>query len=209
MAEEKVQRSLFIGRVEPCHDEAEARAILARVQAEHRDATHNCWAYLLGPAPATEYSSDDGEPSGTAGRPILGALKRSGMVNAMVVVTRYFGGIKLGVRGLIDAYGGVATKAIQAARPVERLRTCPFVVSLPWAAIGIVTRLLEDHGATGMTWDYGEEPSVYAGVPLSMTESLARALNELKARGTIGGWDPEWQKGWGTRVPTHNINNAD
>ena len=189
--EEKVQRSLFIGRVEPCRNEAEARAILGRVQAAHRDATHNCWAYVLGPEPLTEYSSDDGEPSGTAGRPILGALKRSGMVNAVAVVTRYFGGVKLGVRGLIEAYGGVAARAVAAAGVVERVRTRPFVVRLTWSAIGTVTRLLEERGARGLTWVHGEEPSVRSMVPLSMAESLSRALDELRSRGAIRGWNWE------------------
>lgn len=186
--EERVRRSLFIGHLEPCHDEAEARDFLSRVQGAHRDATHNCWAYLLGPEPVSEYSSDAGEPSGTAGRPILSALRRGGMVNAMVVVTRYFGGVKLGVRGLIEAYGGVAAKVLEAATPVERLRTRPFTVSLPYPATGTVTRLLEDCGAVP-AWTWGEAAEVRAEVPLSRAPALSRALEELRARGTISAWD--------------------
>ena len=148
--ETKVRRSLFIARLDPCRSEGEARTALARVQAAHRDATHNCWACLLGPDPVVEFSSDAGEPSGTAGRPILGALKRSGMVNLVVVVTRYFGGVKLGVRGLIEAYGGAADLAVAAACPVRRILSRPLSVRLSYPAIGPVTRLLEDWDAVDL-----------------------------------------------------------
>ena len=118
--EERIRRSRFIACLAPCRDEAGCRGFLNDIHAAHRDATHNCWAYLLGPHPTTEYCSDDGEPSGTAGRPILGAVRRSGMVNVMVVVTRYFGGVKLGVRGLIEAYGLAAERVLAAAERVGR-----------------------------------------------------------------------------------------
>ena len=191
--EEKIQRSLFIARLDPCHDEAEARDLLARARAAHRDATHNCWAYLLGPVPPVAHSSDDGEPSGTAGRPILGALKNGGMMNVMVVVTRYFGGVKLGVRGLIEAYGGVAAQAVGIARPVERVLRRPFMVRLPWSSAGDVTRLLKAHGVPddGIQWDYGAPDgsvSVRADVPLSLAAPLSRALDELRARGKVVVW---------------------
>ena len=188
-AEEKIKRSLFIARLAPCRDEAGCRTFLGGVQAAHRDATHNCWAYLLGPEPEAEYCSDDGEPSGTAGRPILGAIKRSGMVNVMVVVTRYFGGVKLGVRGLIEAYGQAADRVVAAVEPVERRMTRPVEVRLPYAAIGPVTRLLEEHGAgAALEWTYGTDAHVRASVPLSRAAALSAALDELRARGMIAAW---------------------
>ena len=210
--EEKIQRSVFIGRAEPCHSEAEARELLNRVRAEHRDATHNCWAYRLGPESVTEYSSDDGEPSGTAGRPILsklrgkgppeppgGAIRREevcrGLFNVIVVVTRYFGGVKLGVRGLIEAYGGVAARTLNAAETVECVPVLPVAVRLPWAAVGTVTRLLEGNGAGGLAWDYGGEGtaspsgvSVTAHVPCASLEALAKTLDSLRAQGVIEDW---------------------
>ena len=215
--EEKIQRSVFIGRAEPCHSEAEARELLNRVRAAHRDATHNCWAYRLGPESVTEYSSDDGEPSGTAGRPILGAIqrraggpsagddarmrpfatgRRSNLCNVLVVVTRYFGGVKLGVRGLIEAYGGVAAKTLDAAQTVERVPVRSLAVRLPWASVGTVTRLLEGNGAEGLEWDYGGEGSaspsgvsVTARVPCVMFEPLTKTLDSLKAQGAIEDWE--------------------
>ena len=190
--ETKVRRSIFIARLDPCRSEGEARTALARVQAAHRDATHNCWACLLGPEPAVEFSSDAGEPSGTAGRPILGALKRSGMVNLVVVVTRYFGGIKLGVRGLIEAYSGAANLAVAAACPVRRILSRPLSVRLSYPAIGPVTRLLEDWDAgEGAQWTYGEEVLVHARVPRSHLAGLTAALSEMAACGTVLEWRDE------------------
>ena len=136
---------MFIANVSVCHDEEEARAFLMQIVSQHRDATHNCRAYVL--SSGTEYSSDDGEPSGTAGRPILNAIKHSELVNVIVVVTRYFGGVKLGVRGLIDAYGGAAAKALELAGRVERVMTRVFTVSLGYAAMGNVTRQLDEQKA--------------------------------------------------------------
>ncbi|MCR4818403.1 MAG: YigZ family protein [Fretibacterium sp.] len=218
--EEKIQRSVFIGRAEPCHSEVEARELLNCVRAAHRDATHNCWAYrisLLGPESVTEYSSDDGEPSGTAGRPILGAIQRyNGLFNVLVVVTRYFGGVKLGVRGLIEAYGGVSIKTLNAAKTVERVPVRLLAVRLPWGSVGTVTRLLEGNGAEVLSWDYdtqetlaaaaahgcarlplaGEDGkmsspgvSVTARVPCAVFEPLTQTLETLKAQRAIENWE--------------------
>lgn len=185
--EEKIKRSVFIADVFPCHDEEEARAILSDVTSKYRDATHNCRAYVL--ADGTEYSSDDGEPSGTAGKPILGAIKRSGLVNVMVIVTRYFGGVKLGVRGLIDAYGDTAMKALEICEKVERVITSTFRIALGYNAVGNVTRLLEGAGAVNLKWDYAENVSVSADVPESECERVSRELEEMKARGIIEEWE--------------------
>ena len=181
--EEKIKRSVFIADVSPCHDEKEAREILTLVTGKYRDATHNCRAYVL--SSGTEYSSDDGEPSGTAGRPILNAIKRSGLVNVIVIVTRYFGGVKLGVRGLIDAYGGTAMKALELCGSVERVMTSPLGIALGYNSVGNVTRLLESVGAVNLVWDYGENVSVSCDVPVSESERIFCELEEMRARGLI------------------------
>lgn len=181
--EEKIKRSVFIANVEACHDEEEAKIFLNRITSEHHNATHNCRAYIIG---ETEYSSDDGEPSGTAGRPILNAIKRSGLVNVMVIVTRYYGGVKLGVRGLIDAYGGVAEKALSMAGSAERVITCEFAVSLEYGSMGIISKLFD---AYNPKWQYGEAVSVSANVPVDDEERITRELEELKARKIITYWE--------------------
>ena len=184
--EDKIKRSIFIANVEPCHNENEAKDFLTRIVSQHRDATHNCRAYIIG---MNEYSSDDGEPSGTAGKPILNAIKRTGLANTMVIVTRYFGGVKLGVRGLIDAYGNTAAKALEMAGRVERIITCSFSISLGYASMGNVAHLLEVSGASGLKWDYGECVKVSADVPEERAEGIMRELQELKARGIIADWE--------------------
>ena len=190
MFAEKVKRSEFIANVSPCHSEEEARAFIAQVSSQHRDATHNCRAFIL--ADGTEYSSDDGEPSGTAGRPILNAIKRAGLVNAVVVVTRYFGGVKLGVRGLIDAYGETAEKALELAGRTERVMTESLAVSMEYPAMGTVTRLLEGAGAGSLVWDYGEGVRVTCEVPLSSWDGLCAKLQELQATHVITGWESDY-----------------
>ncbi len=188
-AEEKIKRSLFVGHLIPCRTQEEVRAALARVEAESKNATHNCWAYRLGPEPEVEYSSDDGEPAGTAGKPILSAIRQSGMVNLIVVVTRWFGGIQLGVRGLIEAYGKVADAAVAQAARVERIRSRRLVISLSYAIIGDVTHLLNGNGMTGVPeWSYGERAEVSADVRISTVPRIAELLNELQARNKIHSW---------------------
>ena len=180
--EEKIKRSVFIASLEPCNDESEAKNFLSRVIAQHRDATHNCRAYII---EGCEYFSDDGEPSGTAGRPILNAIKRSGLENVMVIVTRYFGGVKLGTRGLIDAYGGVAGKVLEMAGRAEKILTVPIKISLEYNSTGTLTKILEANGAINLSWDYGGIVNVKADIPADMSENLLRGLEELKAKKII------------------------
>ena len=184
--EEKIKRSIFIATLEPCHNDSEARDFLARVTSQYRDATHNCRAYIIGDV---EYSSDDGEPSGTAGKPILNAIKRSGLVNVMVIVTRYFGGVKLGTRGLIEAYGGVAEKALTMAGRIEKIFTHPIEISLDYGAMGTISKLLEARGASDLIWEYGEGVNVRGNVPEDIFENFLRELEELKARKIIKGFE--------------------
>lgn len=185
--EEKIKRSVFIANLSPCHDENEAKNFLAKIISQHRDATHNCRAYIF--SEGREYSSDDGEPSGTAGKPILNAIKRSGLINVMVIVTRYFGGVKLGTRGLIDAYGGTAAKALELAGSVEKIITEKFFIALEYNSVGNITRLLENSGGVNLSWDYGERVKVCAEIPINNGENLSRELHELKARKIILGWE--------------------
>ena len=187
--QEKIKRSVFIAEVSPCHNENEAREILSLTASKYRDSTHNCRAYLL--SSGTEYSSDDGEPSGTAGKPILNAIKHSGLVNVMVIVTRYFGGVKLGVRGLIDAYGQTAQKALELCGSIERVLTSPVRISLGYNSVGNITRLLEGAGALNLNWLYSENVNVSCDVPVDEIIRISSELEELKARGVIENWEAD------------------
>lgn len=117
----EINRSRFIGYVQRTESEEEAQAFIALIKKKHWDATHNCSAYLIGENDHIQKADDDGEPSGTAGKPILEVLKKNKVKDTVVVVTRYFGGVKLGAGGLIRAYGKGASAALKAGNMVERV----------------------------------------------------------------------------------------
>lgn len=117
-----IERSRFIGHCSEVASEPDAKDFIAKVRAEHAQATHNCYAYRIGITEhPLEYFNDHGEPSGTAGKPILGAIQRFNLTNVIVVVTRYFGGKKLGVRGLIEAYGEAASLVLEKAGIMQKI----------------------------------------------------------------------------------------
>ena len=119
-AEQEISRSRFLVRLERVADEAAARAVIARVRAEHPRARHHCSAFVLGPDGRVQRSNDDGEPSGTAGAPMLDALVSAGLSDVVAVVTRYFGGVLLGAGGLTRAYRSSVASATQRARRQPR-----------------------------------------------------------------------------------------
>ena len=110
-----INKSRFIGQGAPCRTEEEALAFLAQVRARHKDANHNCYAYIIGHNMGIMRYSDDGEPGGTAGLPIIEVMKARGVVDCAVVVTRYFGGVLLGAGGLTRAYARGSKEALDAA----------------------------------------------------------------------------------------------
>lgn len=127
-----VQKSKFIAYASPASTEDEAKAFISAIKAKHRDATHNCHAYIVGNNAEIMRYSDDGEPSGTAGMPMLDILKQSNIVNCVVVATRYFGGILLGAGGLIRAYRKTCTTGIKAAQVVVMVPTIRVLVEVEY-----------------------------------------------------------------------------
>lgn len=115
-----IQKSRFIANVKRVESEEEAQEFIQSIKKKHRDATHNCSAYMIGETDHIQKANDDGEPSGTAGVPMLEVLKKKGLKDTAVVVTRYFGGIKLGAGGLIRAYGSATTQGIKTTGIVRR-----------------------------------------------------------------------------------------
>jgi uncharacterized YigZ family protein len=138
----EVRKSRFLAHAAPVTTPEEALAILAAVA--DATASHNCWAYRIG---AQYRSADDGEPGGTAGRPILAAIDGSGLDGVVVVVTRWFGGVKLGAGGLIRAYGGAAAECLRLAARVERVTMVALQLHCEFALAGAVHALLRQHGA--------------------------------------------------------------
>lgn len=132
----EIKRSRFIAHLQPVGSVAEADAFIAAVRKEFWDARHNCVAMVTGELGDQARSSDDGEPSGTAGVPMLEVLRRRGMTDVVAVVTRYFGGVKLGAGGLVRAYGSAVSEALDAARIVRRRALTRVSVDVPHADAG-------------------------------------------------------------------------
>lgn len=145
-AEIIVKKSKFIGRIVPVQSAAGAEAELAKMRFVHKAATHNCFAYRVGLGVPVERFSDDGEPSGTAGRPILEVLRRRPVLNALVVVSRYFGGTLLGANGLIRAYADGAAKAIEAATVLTCLPMQKLTVVCDYGQYGKLEYVLQEDG---------------------------------------------------------------
>ncbi len=170
----EVKKSRFIAQAAGAQDRDAAMAVLAEARGQYPDARHHCWAYVLGdPASASSAAmSDDGEPSGTAGKPILNVLQHKAVGDIMLVVTRYFGGVKLGAGGLVRAYSAAAQLAMDALpvvalRPTRRCR-----VSLPFALESTLRWWADSHGAQLAQPEYS---SVFAAV-LTLDESDCGAL---------------------------------
>lgn len=132
----EINRSRFIGYAQRAESEEEAREFIASIKKKHWDATHNCSAYLIGEHDEIQKADDDGEPSGTAGKPILEVLKKTKVKDTVIVVTRYFGGIKLGAGGLIRAYGKGASEALKASKLVERTLHETYHVEMDYTFLG-------------------------------------------------------------------------
>ena len=127
-----INKSRFIGYASPCATEEEALAFLKRIREKHRDATHNCYAYVIGENAGIMRYSDDGEPGGTAGLPMMEVLKNRGVVNCCVVVTRYFGGVLLGAGGLVRAYTHGCAIALDAAQVSVMELTARVLFDVPY-----------------------------------------------------------------------------
>lgn len=140
--EQIIQKSRFIGYVKRVETEEEAQAFIEQIKKKHYDATHNCSAYVIGEHDQIQKANDDGEPSGTAGVPILEVIKKQGLKDTAVVVTRYFGGIKLGAGGLIRAYGSTASLAIKTTGIVKRQLNRELSVTVDYPLLGKVENAL-------------------------------------------------------------------
>ncbi|MBQ9197927.1 MAG: YigZ family protein [Clostridia bacterium] len=127
-----INKSRFIGYACPCETEEDALAFLKRIREKHRDATHNCYAYVIGANAGIMRYSDDGEPGGTAGLPMMEVLKSRGVVNCCVVVTRYFGGVLLGAGGLVRAYTKGCAIALDAAQVSVMEKTARMLFDIPY-----------------------------------------------------------------------------
>ena len=173
------KKSRFLGRVFAVSSEDEARALLEAVKKEHYDARHNCWCYIL--RGGQKRYSDDGEPQGTAGQPMLNVFEREGIENVLCVVTRYFGGVLLGTGGLVRAYTAAAKDALADAGVNEMRRWTSLRVPCPYSLYDRVRLEAEKQGAVFENTDYGADITLSLLLPEAAAEPFARALQELSA----------------------------
>jgi len=170
-----VQGSEFIGHAAPAETTEAAEAFVGEVREAYADATHNVPAYRVRADPFREYASDDGEPSGSAGKPMLSVLQGRGLENVCVVVTRYFGGTELGVGGLASAYSTAAADALDAAGTVERRPRRRFRAVVDYDDSGTVRGILESEGAS-FEAEYAERVSFEVSVPEAEAEAVLDRL---------------------------------
>lgn len=176
------KKSRFIGYAAPAADEAAALEFLQQIRSRHRDATHNCYAYQAGEADQFQRSSDDGEPAGTAGRPILEVIRGRELKNTIVVVTRYFGGILLGTGGLVRAYSAAAKAAIEAAGVVCRQPAQLWGLAVDYSQWQRVEAYLAAAGCEVRGVNYSDRVDVQFAAPNAAAARLPQALAELLGR---------------------------
>lgn len=176
----RVKNSRFIATVAPAFSVEEARAFIERMRQEFADATHNVPAYVVGyGSSVTAHCNDDGEPSGTAGRPVLAVLQGSGLGDAVLVVTRYFGGTKLGTGGLVRAYGDAARAVVDETPRAERVATYTVQVTVPYARFEPLRLLFAEHGGQILDETFAAEVTVTAQMAQERLPAFQDALREL------------------------------
>lgn len=175
------RRSRFLAALAPVTDEQQAREFIAERRAAEPGARHHCHAFVLGVQHREQRSSDDGEPAGTAGVPILEVLLRAELTNTVAVVSRYFGGIKLGAGGLVRAYAGAARAALDELGTVRRQRMDLVAVTIPHSGAGRLEHELRQSEYSMRDVQYGREATFELGVPAAERERFEAWLAELSA----------------------------
>lgn len=171
------RRSKFIGEIFPVQTPEEAIAKIGEVKAKYRDARHHCYAYIIREGNYMRYS-DDGEPQGTAGMPILDVLRRENITNVCCVVTRYFGGVLLGTGGLVRAYTKSAQLGLAAAGVNRMSRYSVLLITCPYSLLGVVQNLLPEHDCTAEEIEYAADVTLTVTLPEGGEEALAAALRD-------------------------------
>ncbi len=192
-AEQTIDRSRFICTVQRASSASDAQEFLREMNDEFADATHNCWAYLIGPPGSTGRSgmSDAGEPHGTAGRPMLTVLQHSGIGDIAAIVTRYYGGTNLGTGGLVKAYGGTVQLALATMSRVDRIDYTEMLVVVGYESISAVQQLLPRFESMSVGEDYGEKANFRLRVPVANVDMLREALlDATSGRAEIARNDP-------------------
>ncbi|MBZ6197284.1 YigZ family protein [Streptomyces olivaceus] len=179
--ETEINRSRFLCALAPAATEEEAQAFVAGVRKEHTDASHICWAYVIGADASVQKASDDGEPGGTAGVPMLQMLLRRDMRYVVAVVTRYYGGVKLGAGGLIRAYGGAVGEALDDLGTLTRRRFRLATLTVDHQRAGRLQNDLRTAGRAVRDVRYAEDVTIEVGLPEAEVEAFRAWLADATA----------------------------
>ncbi len=180
----KILGSRFVAEAFPARDSAAAREHLAAVRRRYHDATHHCSAYRLAPPEnPVDFADDDGEPSGTAGNAILGTIRRAGLYDTIVVVTRYFGGTKLGTGGLARAYADAGRLALEAATIRRKWRLAKMIITCDYQVLGTIEAQMKRAGALVHSAEraFDPEPRIVLKIPRTEARNFADRLAEATA----------------------------
>lgn len=176
----KEKGSRFISVAMPVTDPEEIKPIIDRIRKDHHEARHHCYAYMIGHDRLIWRVNDDGEPSGTAGRPILGQINSYELTNILIVVTRYFGGTLLGVSGLINAYRTAAASALENAERVEKTVQEYYEITFPYIAMNDVMRMLKEENLGQSRQSFDLECRLLLNFRLSLKEKVLTRLSRIE-----------------------------
>lgn len=174
-----VEKSTFIGHSKPVQTEDEAKEFIAEIKSKYKDATHNVWAYTIGENMNIQRYSDDGEPQGTAGIPTLEVIKKEDLRNVVVVVTRYFGGIKLGAGGLVRAYTKGAKIGLEAGKIVEKIQFVKVEIKCDYTLLGKIQNELSNRDYNIGDIEYTDTVSIPVFCRKDDLENLKKTIVEL------------------------------
>lgn len=180
-AEIEVKRSRFRCTLERVESEEAARDVVARLRKQHWDARHHCSAFVIGPDGGLHRSSDDGEPAGTAGAPMLEVLRGQDVSDVVAVVTRWFGGVLLGAGGLVRAYGDAVRAGLDSVGTLERSLVLERELAIPHADAGRVEHELRSRGVVILDTAYAADVTLRLGVPAARSDSLVPLVAEVTA----------------------------
>lgn len=185
LAQIKIKRSVFVCRLSYVDTIDGAKQFISKVAKEYKTATHNCWAYVVGDCGQISHCSDAGEPPGTAGKPMLNALLSHNITNTAAVVTRYYGGVKLGVRGLIEAYSLAVGEAIDQIPLVRSVKTQTFQICLGYSENDSFLKRISTLKTTIARTDYKELVTHELVVELSDLPALESIITQYLGQGLV------------------------
>ena len=175
----KDKGSRFIARAFPVESVDQVKEIIASLRKEYHDARHHCYAYRIGPGDAIYRVNDDGEPANSAGKPILGQIQSNNLTNILIVVVRYFGGILLGVGGLINAYRSAAKISLENSEIIVRTFNSRITIRFPYIAMNDVMRIVRDSKSEIIKQEFGNDCEILIEIRTGACERLTNQLKHI------------------------------